>query len=133
MKLKRFDTSNAVTSARTGYPTITLMKNGSIGLNRHAMELLDLEPTKSHVVFHQDEESRKNWYLEVDAKNGFTVRGKKEGGTFASVTVCREIWKSFGMKEATIRLKINDKQKQLSGLKLWEIIDPDYEKAIESL
>ncbi|WP_347839292.1 hypothetical protein [uncultured Draconibacterium sp.] len=134
MKLKRFDTSNATTALRSGKPAITFQANGSITMNRHAMELLNLTPKQSRIALHQDEESRKDWYIEmVSDDRGLMVRGKKEGGTFASISICREIWKAYGMQAATIRLNINPNQKQLAGLKLFEIMSPDYEKAIESL
>lgn len=135
MKLKRFDTSNATTAVRFGKPAITFQANGSITMNRHAMELLGITPKESRIALLQDEQSRTDWFIEqVTDETGFTVRGKKEGGTFASISLCREIWKSYGINAATtIRLNINPKHKQLDGLTLWHIMNPDYEKAIEEL
>lgn len=134
MKLKKFDTTNLPSVKKSGTPAITFQKNGSIRLNNAAMNLMKLEPG-SHVVFHQDEESRTDWFMEVvEDKKGFEWRKNKDSLMITNTRLCKELWKSYGMAAAsTVRLTINQNPKQLMKLSLWQIISPQYAKAIESL
>jgi len=83
MKIKRFNTTNALNTGRSdSRPSISIYSNGQILFNKSAMLLItgQEEPTDDlKFSLCMDEESPADWFVTTSDPNGFTVRVKKAG------------------------------------------------------
>jgi hypothetical protein len=80
MKLKIYSTENCE-GLRIGKPTIRInAKNGFISFSKAACDILEIKHG-DYVIFNQDEERPKDWYIsKTKGETGFKVRSKNVSG-----------------------------------------------------
>lgn len=127
MKLKEFNTENLpVVSRRDTVPKLGIQaKTGIVIFNPPAIDLLQIKDGDT-VVFHQDEEDKVNWYVEVvgNSPKGFKLRIKKPTNylMFNSTSLARRIFESvdFTGKSGSILIAgeptVYEKKRKLHGL-----------------
>ena len=71
MKLKEFSTTGI--KSLKGIATITFTKSGCISFNRKAVETIGLK-TGDKLIFFQDEENPKDWYMKISEDKGAELR-----------------------------------------------------------
>ena len=101
MKLKTFDVNNCRGRAPISpNPMISFVKSGVIVINPSAAKKLGLK-LGDQIIFHQDENKKKNWYLEKRMANGFLLRKNKTSKSGSLIVnaamVVREFLRSLGI------------------------------------
>ena len=76
MKLKEFSTTGI--KSLKGIATITFTKSGCISFNRKAVETIGLK-TGDKLIFFQDEENPKDWYMKISEDKGAELRATTSG------------------------------------------------------
>ena len=76
MKLKEFSTTGI--KSLKGIATITFTKSGCISFNRKAVETIGLK-AGDKLIFFQDEENPKDWYMKISEDKGAELRATTSG------------------------------------------------------
>lgn len=95
-QFKSFNKINATGARGNGdsRPILTSSATGNFRLNNNLVELLKLK-SGAGVAFHFDD-SREEWYMERDDKDGFVLRDEKEGCLqFNSTLLLHQLQKQF--------------------------------------
>lgn len=81
--------------------TIHFSKSGMIGLNRCAIEKLELK-AKEKVMLHQDKSRPEDWYLsKTDSEYGFILRQSSTMLCFNANSIAKKLFKSIGLVSGT--------------------------------
>ncbi len=127
MKLKEFNAENTI-NHRAGIPAIGVnQKNGLFNINRLATNLMGLK-NGDGIVFHQDEKTPQNFYLEKAKDKGFVLREKvniNSGVLFNNSSLARVIGETMKTKES-FRLLIAGQPTEMEKRKLWGLIFRKY-------
>jgi hypothetical protein len=120
MKLITFDASSCKAS-RIGESTIRLHKSGLTTFTKTAVEKLNLE-VGQQVAIVQDEENPTDWYLVLDAENGFALREYANGALmFCNAFIAKTIIDFMDVNTKSISFKLG-KMIDHEGMKLSAIL-----------
>lgn len=109
MRLFIYNKENTIsTSTRGGERTIRINRtNGVIYISRILADVLKLKDNE-RVVFANDEDSPKDWYLgKTNDENGFLVRNEKTGVRLISKSLCAKILDSVKIQSNATFLVAN--------------------------
>jgi len=115
MKTITYGTDSIVKGSKENRPFVSVSsKHGTFAFSKSLTALLDLENNK--IVFKQDKEHPKNWYLQVDnTQQGLKARIKQYARIIQNVHIARVLYDSTGL-DIKYRYKIPITPKMIDGM-----------------
>lgn len=123
MKLKTFNNTNTFLSNNRISPVINInQSNGLVGISQGACEQIGVA-AGDQVVFHQDEESPMDWYIQKVKEGGIVLKPKTKGCSIHRKALALEIMKTLEIKKQAITLLLAGKPVELEKKeKMWGLL-----------
>jgi hypothetical protein len=119
MELKIFDRNNCLQS--THEPTISIHKTGLISLSMKCCEITGLSENDL-IVIAQDKDSKKDWYIVKDTKNGFHLYKEGNALKFHSRLLVHELYDVLKTSSGSFRMLVSHEPVKDGEKTLWLII-----------
>lgn len=122
MKLKEFNSRNSM-AYKDGLPFIGInIKSGRIRINKSTIDLMKLE-LGMQVVFSQDEENPKDWYLAIK-EGGLLVKQGLDSTSFMAYSryIAKVIAESCEINITSFRMNIGKEPVVVDGIEYYPVI-----------
>lgn len=122
MKLKMYHKGNVKIPIK-GKATVSISKSGNITFSKAAAAILDLK-SGDKVLFGQDMNYQKDWYVAKDSKSdplAWQIKDHGCGLQFTSKGLCLDIWGSLGIEAKSMKINMEKKPIEYDGYKPYRL------------